>query len=124
MLMENDSTSGNDVSGTLARGVPTASPSLSTVVLQGISLLDRFDRDLLSYIVSWAPYGLPPAEELLPKFGVPSKSLASRICDIARAQDGKRLTLNDRVLLERGLAVVMAPRRGPADGRPTGTAPA
>jgi hypothetical protein len=32
--------------------------------------LDRFDRDLLAFILSWAPYGGPPENECFVEFGM------------------------------------------------------
>ena len=32
--------------------------------------LDRFDRDLLAFVLSWAPYGGPPDDECFVEFGM------------------------------------------------------
>jgi hypothetical protein len=32
--------------------------------------LDRFDHDLLAFVLSWAPYGGPPADECFVEFGM------------------------------------------------------
>jgi hypothetical protein len=33
-------------------------------------VMDRFDRDILDFVRSWAPYGGPPADEVLAEFGM------------------------------------------------------
>ena len=40
--------------------------------------LERFDRDLLTFVLSWAPYGGPPDDECLIQFGMSAKRLRRR----------------------------------------------
>jgi hypothetical protein len=40
--------------------------------------LERFDRDLLTFVLSWAPYGGPPDDECLIQFGMSAKRVRRR----------------------------------------------
>jgi hypothetical protein len=40
--------------------------------------LERFDRDLLTFVLSWAPYGGPPEDECLIQFGMSAKRVRRR----------------------------------------------
>ena len=33
--------------------------------------VDRFDMEIVEFMLSWAPYGGPPEEECVPLFGCP-----------------------------------------------------
>jgi hypothetical protein len=48
--------------------------------------IDAYDRDLLTYFLAWFPYGNPPADEILPRFGFRCTELGERIKDILMAQ--------------------------------------
>jgi hypothetical protein len=40
--------------------------------------LERFDRDLLTFVLSWAPYGGPPEDECLIQFGMSANRVRQR----------------------------------------------
>jgi hypothetical protein len=40
--------------------------------------MDRFDRQILDFMRSWAPYGGPPADEVLAEFGMTRDELVDR----------------------------------------------
>ena len=40
--------------------------------------MDRFDRQLLEFVRNWAPYGGPPADEVLEEFGLTREELVDR----------------------------------------------
>jgi hypothetical protein len=40
--------------------------------------MDRFDRQIVAFVRSWAPYGGPPADEVLTEFGMTREQLADR----------------------------------------------
>jgi hypothetical protein len=40
--------------------------------------MDRFDRQILDFVRSWAPYGGPPADEVLEEFGLTREELVDR----------------------------------------------
>ena len=40
--------------------------------------MDRFERQLVEFVRSWAPYGGPPADEVLPEFGMTRDQLVDR----------------------------------------------
>jgi len=65
--------------------------------------MDQFDRNLVEYVLSWAPFGGPPAEEILPRFGFPSDQLGKRIRDIAYPRLRRIIEIDERVLLGRAL---------------------
>jgi hypothetical protein len=47
--------------------------------------LDRFDRDLLAFILSWAPYGGPPENECFVEFGMSSERVRERCMEVVCA---------------------------------------
>jgi len=40
--------------------------------------LERFDRDLLTFVLRWAPYGGPPDDECLIQFGMSADRVRQR----------------------------------------------
>jgi hypothetical protein len=40
--------------------------------------MDRFDRQILDFMRSWAPYGGPPSDEILTEFGMTREELIDR----------------------------------------------
>jgi hypothetical protein len=44
--------------------------------------LDHFDRDLLMFILSWAPYGGPPDSECLVEFGMSAGRLREKCVQV------------------------------------------
>ena len=44
--------------------------------------LDRFDRDLLVFILSWAPYGGPPDNECFVEFGMSAERVRERCVQV------------------------------------------
>jgi hypothetical protein len=61
--------------------------------------IDRFDRDLLTYALAWAPYGAPPPEEILPMFGISPQRFYARLYEISRSYLASRLDTADRGLV-------------------------
>jgi hypothetical protein len=47
---------------------------------------DRFERDILEYLRSWAPYGGPPTDEVWTEFGMTRDELVERAQLIIAAQ--------------------------------------
>jgi hypothetical protein len=67
--------------------------------------MDRFDRELVEFWLSWQPYGGPPADEVLPEFGMSRNQLHSRVIAVVRTNLNRRLGIDERILLMRaGLA--------------------
>jgi hypothetical protein len=44
--------------------------------------LDRFDRDLLAFMLSWAPYGGPPENECFVEFGMSTDRVRERCMEV------------------------------------------
>jgi hypothetical protein len=44
--------------------------------------LDRFDRDLLAFILSWEPYGGPPENECFVEFGMSGDRVRERCMEV------------------------------------------
>ncbi len=57
--------------------MPNTATGLDTVVRQ--QEIDRDDRDLLKYVVSWLPYGTVPEGEILIRFGLTGRRFPSRL---------------------------------------------
>jgi hypothetical protein len=45
-------------------------------------IADRFAHDIVTFMRNWAPYGGPPADEVLPEFGLTREQLVQRYHDI------------------------------------------
>lgn len=70
--------------------------------------LDGFDREMLMFVLRWMPYGGPPADQILPSFGILACELADRIREIAGKTPGRLIPLADHLLLRRALAAADA----------------
>lgn len=51
---------------------------------------DRFEHDIVTFMRSWAPYGGPPADEVLPEFGMTREQLVRRYQQILAARAEQR----------------------------------
>lgn len=40
--------------------------------------MDRFDREIVKFVLRWVPFGGPPEEDVLPQFGLTTGQLARR----------------------------------------------
>jgi len=47
--------------------------------------MDPVDRQIAEYVVTWAPYGWPPADKTFVEFGMTSQRLHERCSDIVAA---------------------------------------
>jgi hypothetical protein len=68
--------------------------------------LDNFDREMLSFVIRWSPYGGPPESEVFPEFGISLSCLIERIGQIVDAFDCVCVSVKDRHLLERARRVL------------------
>jgi hypothetical protein len=76
-----------------------ARPGWSIGPLARPARIDPFHRDLIRFVLSWMPYGGPPDEELLPRFGITNNMLHQRILAIARFDLARDLARNDREMI-------------------------
>lgn len=76
--------------------------------------LDRFDRDLLTFMLSWAPYGGPPTDECFVEFGMDAERVRERcmqvICTARPADFGD----TEHSLLLRASRLLLGPPAPPA----------
>jgi hypothetical protein len=49
-------------------------------------IADRYEHDIVTFMRSWAPYGGPPADEVLPEFGLTREQLVARYHQILDAE--------------------------------------
>jgi hypothetical protein len=56
-----------------------------TAQKSGKRQLDRFDRDLLAFTLSWAPYGGPPENECFVEFGMSTDRVRERCMEVVCA---------------------------------------
>jgi hypothetical protein len=61
--------------------------------------LDRFDREMLTFFVRWAPYGGPPAQEVFPEFGISAECLQGRLWALVNLRGDSLVSPRDRALL-------------------------
>lgn len=71
--------------------------------------LNRFDREIIEFLLAWAPYGEPPEEESLPRFGMRADRVWNYVADIVMNRRGRLSNADDRALVA-GAAVVLARR--------------
>jgi hypothetical protein len=64
--------------------------------------LDRFDRDLLVFWLSWAPYGGPPADECFVEFGMSIERVRERCMEVVWTARAAEYDDTDCSLLLRG----------------------
>jgi hypothetical protein len=67
-------------------------------------VLDDFDRAMLEFVVVWRPYGGPPQEEILPRFGLVPHEFLCRVEKTAVAALHLRPDLGEAVLCHQALA--------------------
>ena len=63
--------------------------------------LDPFDRDLLTFLLSWAPYGGPPDGECLVEFGMSSQRLREKCVHVVSTTRSVDCDDDERELLLR-----------------------
>ena len=70
--------------------------------------MDAYDRHLLSFVLTWAPFGGPPEEDSFPRFGLPTSAIYERFDRIVAAVEGRTADLDeiDLDLVRRARAVV------------------
>ena len=61
--------------------------------------LDRFDRDLLAFLLSWAPYGGPPDNECFVEFGMNADRVRERCMEVVCTARPGQYSDADRTLL-------------------------
>ncbi|WP_197374006.1 hypothetical protein [Mycolicibacterium baixiangningiae] len=58
--------------------------------MSGGGIADRFAHDIVTFMRNWAPYGGPPADEVLPEFGMTRDQLVQRYQLILAAEAARR----------------------------------
>jgi len=61
--------------------------------------VDRFDREVLQYVLLRAPYGPPPSDNCLPQFGIPAYRFDERFREIIAGYLGHTLNAQERRLI-------------------------
>jgi hypothetical protein len=74
------------------------------VTSQAGPAIDAFDLEIVEFVWRWAPYGGPPEDECLPRFGMPADRLRARFREILRTGCREHLGDDDRMLVERAAA--------------------
>jgi hypothetical protein len=72
--------------------------------------VDWFDRQILQYVLRWAPFGKPPEEDVYPNFGMNIYQLTDRFADIVKTMNSRKHQLdpNDTDLLAKARSHPMA----------------
>jgi hypothetical protein len=79
--------------------------------------LERFDRDLLTFVLSWAPYGGPPEDECLIQFGMSAKRVRRRCHELICTARPHEYEAPESQLLLRASRAAGVDRRPTANGR-------
>ena len=77
--------------------------------------MDPFDRQIVQFVVRWAPFGGPPDEDVLPGFGLTPVELRRRFRQIVAEMTSTETTLSDEdtALLFKARRAPFPPRRAP-----------
>ncbi len=67
-------------------------------------VIDRFDMEIVEFVLCWAPYGGPPEDECMPRFGMTVDRLWTRFRDIVETGHRRHLSTTERALVERAAA--------------------
>lgn len=67
--------------------------------------IDQFDLEIVAFVSCWAPYGGPPEDECVPRFGMPLDRLLKRFCAIVRYGRRGHLKPDELALLGRAAAL-------------------
>ncbi|MBX7433917.1 hypothetical protein JDV09_17630 [Mycobacterium sp. Y57] len=70
----------------VGRGTGTASP-VRDIHPATVRHIDCFDRHLLTFVLTWAPFGGPDDEDTFSRFGLPSNSVWDRFYRIVEAAE-------------------------------------
>lgn len=62
--------------------------------------MDRFDRDILKYMLLWGPHGALDDEDLFPEFGMNVEQFRRRFVHLVASYDLRGLDPADRDLVE------------------------
>ncbi|MCG7578626.1 hypothetical protein [Mycolicibacterium sp. OfavD-34-C] len=78
--------------------------------------MDPFDRQIVQFVVGWAPFGGPPDEDVLPGFGLTPAELRQRFRQIVAELASPESTLSDEdtALLAKARRATFPTRRAPA----------
>lgn len=82
--------------------------------------MDRFERQILDFMRSWAPYGGPPADEVLAEFGMTREALLDRVRLIVSAEAARREHDRRRPWLRVQASVAPTDAKRPRDARMKG----
>ena len=72
--------------------------------------LDRFDRDLLVFVLSWAPYGGPPNNECFVEFGMNAERVRERCMEVVSTTRAVDCADDERELLLRTCRLLLGPQ--------------
>ena len=77
--------------------------------------MDPFDRQIVQFVVRWAPFGGPPDEDILPGFGLTPVELRQRFRQIVAEMTSPETTLSDEdtALLAKARRATFPARRAP-----------
>lgn len=62
--------------------------------------MDRFDRDILKYMLLWGPHDALDDEDLFPEFGMNVEQFRRRFVHVVESYELRGLDPADRVLME------------------------
>jgi len=76
--------------------------------------VDWYDRQIIQFVLRWIPFGGPPDDETLPRFGLTPGEFRSRFRDIVSNLTRNEYTLvdDDRELLASTIHAIVSGSRG------------
>jgi hypothetical protein len=93
----------------MERRVPPRRSRTLSVAKSGKRRLDRFDRDLLAFVLSWAPYGGLPENECFVEFGMSSDRVRERCVEVVCTARAAEFGESECALLLRGSRLLLGP---------------
>lgn len=83
----------------------------------GFGEVDRFDREIVEFLLAWAPYGDPPDDECFPTFGMTLDQLKDHVRRLIEDNKDLRMRRDDCLLLMRVARLVGIKKIAPAGRR-------
>jgi hypothetical protein len=96
----------------MERRVPPRRSGTLSGSKSGKRQLDRFDRDLLAFVLSWASYGGPPEDECFVEFGMSANRVRERCVEVVCATQPLEYGDTERSLLLRASQLLDPVQRG------------
>jgi hypothetical protein len=104
-----------------AQRAPGGGPQPRRQTVRPRAMLNRFDREMMTVLVAWAPYGGPPTEDVWFRFGMGLERLRERVREVVLDSANTQMHAEDYELTVRSarvLGLILTRREKPRRPRP------